>query len=83
MIRVHSRHTPFEKLEKKYPGFTIVDVTSRGEQPWMRFSPFFPHGEIPIPGRPGEVGASVEGIWQGLKTFESAGVDEEVMLKPP
>ncbi|MEZ4323130.1 MAG: hypothetical protein R3F61_37030 [Myxococcota bacterium] len=79
MIRVHSRHTPVDKLQKKYPGFAIVDVTSRADAPWVRFSPFFPHGGIPVPGQPGRVGASVEGIWQGLKVFESTGVDDAVM----
>lgn len=53
----------------------LIDVTSRGEEPWVRFSPFFPHGAIPIPGAPGAFAESVEGIWQGLKCFERAGVD--------
>lgn len=75
MIVVHSRHTPPEKLEKKYPGFEVIDVTSRGPEPWVRFSPFFPHGSIPVPGQPGLVSASVEGLWQGLKVFEKEGVD--------
>ncbi|MCB9677768.1 MAG: hypothetical protein H6737_21880 [Alphaproteobacteria bacterium] len=76
MIPVHSRHTPLDKIAKKYPGHTVVDVTSRGPEPWVRFSPFFPHGGIPVPGRD-ETGASVEGIWQGLKVFESHGVDPD------
>jgi hypothetical protein len=75
MIKVHSRHTPPNKLEKKYPGHAIVDVTSRAPDPWVRFSPFFPHGGLNVPGRPGEVGESVEGIWQGLKVFGSVDVD--------
>jgi hypothetical protein len=53
----------------------VVDVTSRGPQPWVRLSPFFPHGDIPVPFSPGVVSASVEGIWQGLKVFERADVD--------
>jgi hypothetical protein len=47
-----------------------VDVTSRGPTPWVRFSPFYPHGGIPVPLWPGREAASVEGIWQGLKRFE-------------
>jgi hypothetical protein len=39
-------------------------------------SPFYPHGGIPVPFTPGAVGASVEGIWQALKVFEGADVDE-------
>lgn len=75
LLTVHSRHTPADKLAKKYPGATILDLTSRGEEPWVRFSPFFPHGGVPIPGSPGRTSASVEGVWQGLKVFESADVD--------
>ena len=63
-------------LEKRYgPDHEVVDLTSKGPEPWVRFSPFFPHGEIPVPGLPGVVAASVEGLWQGLKVFETAGVD--------
>jgi hypothetical protein len=53
----------------------VVDVTSRGPQPWVRLSPFYPHGGIPVPPSPGEVGASVEGIWQALKVFADKDVD--------
>ena len=74
-VLVHSRHTPRAKLEKKYPEHEIIDVTSRAPTPWVKFSPFYPHGEIPVPGSPGHVSQSVEGLWQGLKVFETAGVD--------
>ena len=53
----------------------VVDVTSRGPEPWVRLSPFYPHGDIPVPLSPGEVGASVEGIWQALKVFADVDVD--------
>jgi hypothetical protein len=52
-----------------------VDVTSKGEEPWVRFSPFFPHDGIPIPGSPDVLACSVEGLWQGLKVFENEDVD--------
>lgn len=78
-VAVASRHTPAEKILKKHAGAAIVDLTSRGPEPWVRFSPFYPHGGIPVPFSPGRVGASVEGIWQGLKVFEGADVDLEVM----
>ncbi len=74
-VTIASRHTRREKLEAKHPGAAIIDVTSRAPDPWIRFSPFYPHGEIPVPLSPGLVGASVEGIWQGLKVFETADVD--------
>lgn len=41
----------------------------------MKFIPFYPHGDIPVPFSPGRTSASVEGIWQGLKVFESADID--------
>ena len=60
----------------KQPDVVIHDLTSRGPEPWVRFSPFFPHGGIPVPFTPGRNAMSVEGIWQGLKVFASADVDE-------
>ena len=57
----------------------MLDVTSRGPQPWVRFSPFYPHGGIPMPFSPGVLGASVEGIWQGLKVFERADMDRATL----
>jgi len=75
MILVQSHRVPLEKLEKQFADALILDVTSRGPQPWIRFSPFYPHGNIPVPFSPGWVSASVEGIWQGLKVFERADVD--------
>lgn len=73
-LRVRSRHG-LASLKRKHPDLTLVDVTSRGPQPWVRFSPFYPHGDIPVPFTPGRTAASVEGIWQALKVFESEDVD--------
>lgn len=53
----------------------ILDVTSHGLEPWVRFSPFFPHGNIPVPFSPEITAMSVEGIWQALKVFERADID--------
>ncbi|WP_432972357.1 DUF6939 family protein [Dactylosporangium sp. CA-233914] len=58
---------------------TVVDVTSRGPHPWVRFSPFYPHGGIPVPLSPGATGTSVEAIWQALKVFETADVDRALL----
>lgn len=49
----------------------ILDVTSRASEPWVRFSPFYPHGGIPVPGHPHRRAQSVEGVWQALKVFGS------------
>jgi len=75
MIEVASRRLSAATLSARFPGATILDVTSKGPEAWVRFSPFFPHGGIPVPLSPGAKGASVEGIWQGLKVFDSADVD--------
>jgi hypothetical protein len=55
----------------------VLDVTSKGEAPWVKFSPYYPHGDIPVPLSPGYVASSVEGIWQGLKVFAAADIDRE------
>ncbi len=74
-IRLDSKRRPLTKLAKLHPGATILDLTSKADAPWVRFSPFWPHGDIPLPFSPGVVTASVEGAWQALKVFESADVD--------
>lgn len=72
-IHVASRRRKRETLLELYPGAQLLDVTSRGPEPLVRFSPFFPHGDLPVPGWPEHRSASVEGIWQGLKVFERDG----------
>uniref|UniRef100_A0A6C0KWT1 Uncharacterized protein n=1 Tax=viral metagenome TaxID=1070528 RepID=A0A6C0KWT1_9ZZZZ len=56
-----------DKAEKD--GWRIIDVTSKGA--YCKFSPFYPHGNIPVPGMDNVFSESVEGIWQGLKVFEN------------
>lgn len=75
VVHVASRRRGQASLAAEFPGATILDVTSRGPQPWVRLSPFYPHGGIPVPFSPGTVAQSVEGIWQGLKVFDTADVD--------
>ena len=74
-VVVESRRKKLANLERLWPGALIVDVTSKGPEPWGRFSPFFPHGGIPIPNTPGTLAQSVEGLWQGLKVFEREDID--------
>jgi hypothetical protein len=74
-IIVESRRKRPSTVEKAWPGALILDVTSRGEEPWVRFSPFYPHGAIPVPHSPGTFARSVEGLWQGLKVFEHEDID--------
>ena len=68
------------ELGAQFGSVTILDVTSQGPEPWVRFSPFFPHGSIPVPFSPGVSIQSVEGIWQALKVFEHEDVDPSRLL---
>ena len=71
MVVIESRGRRRANVEKAWPGALIVDVTSKGSDPWLRFSPFFPHGGVPVPNSPGIFSQSVEGIWQGLRFSKS------------
>ena len=75
MIVVKSKRCSIEKILKEYPDACICDVTSHASDRFIRLSPFYPHGRIPVPFSPGWTAMSVEAIWQGLKVFDSAGVD--------
>ncbi|MEZ0110872.1 hypothetical protein ABH920_004887 [Catenulispora sp. EB89] len=74
-IHVASRRRSATSLATAHPGARIIDVTSKGPQPWVRMSPFYPHGDIPVPLSGGTVAQSVEGIWQALKVFQDHDVD--------
>jgi hypothetical protein len=76
MLMVASRRTTPAALHARYgEAASVLDVTSRGTEPWVRFSPFYPHGQIPVPFSPGVTSYTVEGIWQGLKVFTTADID--------
>jgi hypothetical protein len=72
---VASRRASPASLARRFGEAPLIDVTSQGPEPWVRFSPFYPHGGIPVPLSPGATAASVEGIWQGLKVFAHADID--------
>jgi hypothetical protein len=51
-------------------GPMVLDVTSKSADPvGVKFSPFYPIGDLAVPGLPDVPSASVEGAWQGLKVF--------------
>ena len=75
MIAVESKRKKLATLEREYPGAVIVDVTSHATDEMVCFSPFYPHGGIPVPFSDGVTSMSVEGIWQGLKVFGTGGID--------
>ena len=72
---------PILSLEEKYPDAMIIDVTSKAQDEFVKFSPFYPIGGIPVPFTEGEVALSVEGIWQGLKVFEDDDIDTSLFSK--
>ena len=80
MIYIANKKMKETTILKKYPDALILDISSKGEQPWVKFSPFYPHGKIPIPPytnvSPKYFSQTVEGIWQGLKVFEHDGIDQ-------
>lgn len=78
MIIIESKRKKRENIQKEYPNAIIADVTSKAEDGLVRFSPFYPHGSIPVPFSEGWIATCVESIWQGLKVFESADIDTEL-----
>jgi hypothetical protein len=75
MIFVENKKKSKKTLAKLYPNAKVIDVTSKGQEPFVRLSPFYPHGNIPVPFSEKTFAFSVEGIWQGLKVFEKENVD--------
>ena len=77
MIFVANKKRSLERVQRDYPGAIILDITSSSSlHSGQILSPFYPHGNIPIPGEShGMTAACVEAIWQGLKVFEGAGID--------
>lgn len=76
MIYIESKKRKIERIKAQYPGADILDITSSSELSYAKLlSPFYPHGNIPIPFTPNAYAMSVEGIWQGLKVFETCDID--------
>ena len=75
MIIIESKRKKIENILKKYPDAVVADVTSQAKDGLVRLSPFYPHGDIPVPFSEGYTTACVEGVWQGLKVFEDEDID--------
>lgn len=75
MIYIVSKRRKLDSIKKQYPNAIICDVTSTSPNSLVILSPFYPHMNIPIPFSPNYTGASVEGIWQGLKVFVGEDID--------
>lgn len=76
MIYIENKKKKEKTLLKQYPNAQIIDVTSKATDDLRKLSPFYPHGDIPIPFSNGKTAMCVEGIWQGLKVFETADIDK-------
>ncbi|MEM7104899.1 MAG: hypothetical protein AAF502_17315 [Bacteroidota bacterium] len=75
-ISIQNRRRKIVNIKNDFPDSIIIDVTSRGIEPTVKFSPFYPIGNIPIPYSDGHFSQCVEGIWQGLKVFNEYDVDQ-------
>ena len=76
MIYIENKKRKLERIQAQYPGADILDITSSSELAYAKLlSPFYPHGNIPIPFTPNAYAMCVEGIWQGLKVFEKCDID--------
>ena len=80
MIYIVNKKRKLDRVKKDYPDAAILDITSTTSLRYTQvLSPFYPHGNIPVPFSDGITASSVEGIWQGLKVFETADIDIRVM----
>lgn len=75
MIYIEHKRKKEENILKQYPGAIIADVTSKATDSLIKLSPFYPHGNIPVPYSEGYSATCVEAIWQGLKVFEDHDID--------
>lgn len=80
MILIESHKKKTENILKKHPGAILADVTSKATDDLIKLSPFYPHGNIPIPFSGGMTATCVEAIWQGLKVFENSDVDVRLFM---
>lgn len=78
MIIIASKRCKPANLLKKYPNAILADVTSQAKDGLVKLSPFYPHGDIPVPFSEGVTASCVEAVWQGLKVFENCGIDTEL-----
>ena len=75
MLFIESKRKHRGILLKQHPSAIIADVTSHAADDLIKLSPFYPHGDIPVPFSEGVTATCVEAVWQGLKVFESVDVD--------
>ncbi len=69
-----SKEFEYLGLKREYYEAEIIDVTLKSSSHWVKFSPFYPHGNIPVPFS-SELSQSIQGVWEALKVFKSADID--------
>ena len=77
MIYIENKRRKLERIQEQYPNADILDITSASKTKYAQMlSPFYPHGNIPIPlDSNGLKATCVEAVWQGLKVFETEDVN--------
>lgn len=79
MIEIENSNTSIDELRIKYYNALFVDVTlSSTNAEFRKLSPYYIHGDIPVPNSSGYYATSVAAIWEGLKVFENKGIDTAV-----
>ena len=46
MIIIESKKKTLESLKAQYPDAMIIDVTSHAQDEFVKFSPFYPNGDL-------------------------------------
>lgn len=62
MIIIKSKRCDLQIIRNQYPDAVIHDVTSHANDEFVKLSPFYPHGGIPVPFTPNMTAMSVESI---------------------
>ena len=75
MIYIASKRKSAKTLAQEFPNAIIVDVTSSSTSEYVKLSPFYPYGGIPVPNSEDLTASCVEAIWLGLKVFETTDID--------
>jgi hypothetical protein len=74
-IEIMSKRVSEKTIKARFENALVIDVTSKSKDKYLQLSPFYPHGNIPVPFSGAFFSKTVEGIWQGLKVFEAEDVD--------
>ena len=59
-----------------------IDVSDKAPNGWNVLAASFDHGDLPVPGMPGAVARSVDGIWEALKRFQAEAEDPALLAAP-